>query len=91
MSYVICLLMSDSLLLLQMRTIGAARWLKRMPLSNAIQGRITSVSGMVFMRDSERAAELANNSDLDVGLHLNFSEEFTVKRLHNNFENTTAG
>jgi predicted glycoside hydrolase/deacetylase ChbG (UPF0249 family) len=40
-------------------------------------GRITSVSAMVFMQDSERAAKLANNSDLDVGLHLNFSEEFT--------------
>jgi predicted glycoside hydrolase/deacetylase ChbG (UPF0249 family) len=39
--------------------------------------RITSVSAMVFMEDSERAAELANNNALDVGLHLNFSEEFT--------------
>jgi predicted glycoside hydrolase/deacetylase ChbG (UPF0249 family) len=42
--------------------------------------RITSVSAMVFMEDSERAAELANNNDLDVGLHLNFSEEFTDGR-----------
>jgi predicted glycoside hydrolase/deacetylase ChbG (UPF0249 family) len=42
--------------------------------------RITSVSAMVFMKDSERAAELANNTDLDVGLHLNFSEEFTDGR-----------
>jgi predicted glycoside hydrolase/deacetylase ChbG (UPF0249 family) len=42
--------------------------------------RITSVSAMVFMEDSERAAELANNNDLDVGLHLNFSEEFTGGR-----------
>jgi predicted glycoside hydrolase/deacetylase ChbG (UPF0249 family) len=39
--------------------------------------RITSVSAMVFMEDSERAAELANNTALDVGLHLNFSEEFS--------------
>jgi predicted glycoside hydrolase/deacetylase ChbG (UPF0249 family) len=44
------------------------------------ESRITSVSAMVFMHDSERAAELANNSDLDVGLHLNFSEEFTDGR-----------
>jgi len=36
-------------------------------------GRITSVSAMVFMSDSERAAELANGNGLDVGLHLNFS------------------
>jgi predicted glycoside hydrolase/deacetylase ChbG (UPF0249 family) len=42
--------------------------------------RITSISAMVFMEDSERAAELANDSDLDVGLHLNFSEEFTDSR-----------
>lgn len=42
--------------------------------------RITSVSAMVFMEDSERAAELANDSGLDVGLHLNFAEEFTDDR-----------
>jgi predicted glycoside hydrolase/deacetylase ChbG (UPF0249 family) len=40
-------------------------------------GRITSVSAMVFMLDSERAAELAKENDLDVGLHLNFAETFT--------------
>ena len=43
-------------------------------------GRITSVSAMVFMSDSERAAELAReNDELDVGLHLNFAEPFTGK------------
>jgi predicted glycoside hydrolase/deacetylase ChbG (UPF0249 family) len=41
--------------------------------------RITSVSAMVFMHDSERAAELAKENDLDTGLHLNFSETFTGK------------
>lgn len=41
------------------------------------EGRITSVSAMVFMADSERAAELANANGLAVGLHLNFSEPFT--------------
>ena len=41
-------------------------------------GRITSVSAMVFMGDSMRAAKLAKDHQLDdVGLHLNFSEEFT--------------
>jgi predicted glycoside hydrolase/deacetylase ChbG (UPF0249 family) len=40
--------------------------------------RITSVSAMVFMQDSERAAKLAKHYEVDdVGLHLNFSEEFT--------------
>ena len=42
-------------------------------------GRITSVSAMVFMADSERAAELAKEKELDVGLHLNFTERFTGK------------
>ena len=41
------------------------------------QGRITTVSAMVFMEDSERAAELAKENNLDTGLHLNFSEEFS--------------
>lgn len=40
-------------------------------------GRITSVSAMVFMEDSGRAAELAGENRLDVGLHLNFDERFT--------------
>ena len=43
-------------------------------------GRVTSVSAMVFMADSERSARLAKDYELDdVGLHLNFSEEFTDK------------
>jgi chitin disaccharide deacetylase len=47
------------------------------------EGRITSASAMVFMADSERAAELTNDAGLDVGLHLNLSEPFTGKRLSN--------
>ena len=43
------------------------------------EGRITSVSAMVFMEDSERAAELAKETQLDVGLHLNFAEALTGK------------
>jgi predicted glycoside hydrolase/deacetylase ChbG (UPF0249 family) len=39
-------------------------------------GRITSVSAMVFMKDSERAAELACESGVESGLHLNFSLPF---------------
>jgi predicted glycoside hydrolase/deacetylase ChbG (UPF0249 family) len=39
--------------------------------------RITSASAIVFMEDSERAADLAKETQLDVGLHLNFSEQFT--------------
>jgi chitin disaccharide deacetylase len=40
-------------------------------------GRLTSVSAMVFMKDSERAAELAKQNNINVGLHLNFTEGFT--------------
>jgi predicted glycoside hydrolase/deacetylase ChbG (UPF0249 family) len=44
-------------------------------------GRLTSVSAMVFMADSERAAELAKENELAVGLHLNFTERFTGARI----------
>lgn len=40
------------------------------------RGRISSATGMVFMADSERAAELAKAAGLDVGLHVNFTETF---------------
>lgn len=39
--------------------------------------RISAASAMVFMQDSERAAALAKASGLDVGLHINFTENFT--------------
>lgn len=42
--------------------------------------RLTSASAMVFMADSERAADLAKENELDVGLHLNFTERFTGGR-----------
>ena len=48
-------------------------------LARYLEGRIMSVSAMVLMEDSERAAELAKENDLDVGLHLNFTEPFTRK------------
>src|SRR4029453_18343984 len=41
-------------------------------------GRISSTTAMVFMRDSERAARLADELAIDVGLHLNLSQEFTA-------------
>jgi predicted glycoside hydrolase/deacetylase ChbG (UPF0249 family) len=42
------------------------------------QGRITSVTAMVFMADSERAAGIALQHGIPVGLHLNFTEPFTA-------------
>ena len=43
-------------------------------------GGITSVSAMMFMTDSKRATEIALQSNLDVGLHLNFTESFSAVR-----------
>src|SRR5437868_3202903 len=47
-------------------------------LSCYTKKRIASTSVMVFMEDSERAAELALSSGIDVGLHVNLSERFSA-------------
>lgn len=39
---------------------------------------ISSVSAMVFMDDSQRAADLARQHDIDAGLHLNLTCAFTA-------------
>jgi predicted glycoside hydrolase/deacetylase ChbG (UPF0249 family) len=38
------------------------------------QGSITSTSAMVFMADSQRAAELVKESGINTGLHINFTQ-----------------
>ncbi len=68
-----------------MLIINADDWGRSVVETNAAlkcykAGRITSVSAMIFMADSERAAQLATANDLDVGLHLNFSAPFTDGR-----------
>ena len=40
-------------------------------------GTVSSVSAMVFMEDSERAAAMAQESEIDTGLHLNFTTPFS--------------
>src|SRR5450755_1446542 len=40
---------------------------------------ISSASGMVFMEDSERAAGLAREHRIDIGLHLNLTEAFSAR------------
>ena len=42
------------------------------------EGRISSTTAMMFMADSERAAGLAHNTGIGIGLHINFSEPFTA-------------
>jgi glycosyltransferase involved in cell wall biosynthesis len=40
-------------------------------------GAVSSVSAMVFMEDSERAATIARERGIDAGLHLNFTSRFS--------------
>jgi predicted glycoside hydrolase/deacetylase ChbG (UPF0249 family) len=44
-------------------------------------GALSATSGMVFMSDSERAAGIALEHRLDVGLHLNLTTPFTAAGL----------
>jgi chitin disaccharide deacetylase len=43
-------------------------------------GTVSSVSAMVFMEDSERAATVAREGGIDAGLHLNLTESFSAAR-----------
>jgi chitin disaccharide deacetylase len=42
-------------------------------------GAVSSVSAMVFMADSERAAETARHHSIDAGLHLNFTTPYSAR------------
>jgi chitin disaccharide deacetylase len=46
-------------------------------LDCAMVGAVSSVSAMVFMDDSERAANLAQEHGIDAGLHLNLTTAFS--------------
>lgn len=68
---------------LRMLIVNADDWGRSPEETEAVRacharGAVTSVSAMVFMRDSERAAELARVEGVDVGLHLNLTERFTA-------------
>jgi predicted glycoside hydrolase/deacetylase ChbG (UPF0249 family) len=43
-------------------------------------GAVSSVSAMVFMKDSERAADIARELGIDAGIHLNFTTPFSGQR-----------
>ena len=45
---------------------------------------ITSASAMVFMEDSERAAPLALQAGMEVGLHINFTMPFNADKVSSN-------
>lgn len=50
----------------------------RATLACIMRGSVSAASAMVFMEDSERAAELAARHEIDAGLHLNFTSAFTA-------------
>ena len=45
-----------------------------------LRGRVSSVSAMVFMEDSDRAATVARERAIDAGLHLNLTTVFSASR-----------
>lgn len=45
-----------------------------------LYGTVSSVSAMVLMEDSERAAAVARDRGIDAGLHLNFTTRFSAQR-----------
>ncbi len=45
------------------------------------QGTVSSVSAMVFMEDSEEAADIARQQGIDSGLHLNLTTPFSAPRV----------
>jgi predicted glycoside hydrolase/deacetylase ChbG (UPF0249 family) len=59
---------------------GRDRRTTQMILDCVLPGAVSSVSAMVFMEDSERAAEMARDRAVDTGLHLNFTTPFSAAR-----------
>jgi predicted glycoside hydrolase/deacetylase ChbG (UPF0249 family) len=70
-----------SMLIINADDFGLSRLATDRTLSCYKQGSITSASAMVFMEDSQRAADLVREYSIDVGLHLNFTQELT-ERIH---------
>jgi hypothetical protein len=66
--------------------INADDWGRDAMTTNAIRecverGAVSSASAMVFMEDSVRAAAIAREQQLDVGLHLNLTTPFSSPRV----------
>src|SRR5579864_2834026 len=56
---------------------GRDCWNTQKILECIAAGNISSVSAMVFMEDSERAAAIAQEREIDAGLHLNLTTPFS--------------
>jgi len=70
------------MLIINADDFGRSRLVTDRILSCYKQGSVTSMSAMVFMEDSQRAADLAKEYGIDAGLHLNFTQKLT-QRIHN--------
>jgi chitin disaccharide deacetylase len=57
---------------------GGSRDATDRTLECSVRNAVSSVSAMVFMEDSQRAAELAGEAKIDVGLHLNLTTPFSA-------------
>jgi hypothetical protein len=61
---------------------------RQMQLSGVTDRRDSHLfNAMVFMADSERAADLARENGLDVRLPLNFTDRFTNRRVASKLAN----
>ena len=69
--------------------VNADDWGRNVPTTGRslkcyLRGVVSSVSAMVYMEDSERAADLARQYGIDAGLHLNFTASFSARRCPHN-------
>jgi len=67
------------MLIINADDFGRSRLATDRILSCYKQGSVTSTSAMVFMEDSQRAADLAREYSIDVGLHINFTQKLTQR------------
>jgi predicted glycoside hydrolase/deacetylase ChbG (UPF0249 family) len=67
---------SFAMLVINADDLGRSRAETKAALDCFLKGRITCATAMVFMEDSERAADLAKEHGLDVGLHLNLDQNY---------------
>jgi len=66
------------LLVLNADDWGRDSWTTGRILDCAVRGTVSSVSAMVFMEDSERAAAIAMERQIEAGLHLNLTTPFSA-------------
>jgi len=60
---------------------GSNSFITDRTLACVLAGAVSSVSAMVFMEDSERAAALAVEHGVDTGLHLNLTTPFSAPQI----------